>query len=333
MSAKMNNNVATEDILMEISNVKKYFPVKGGILRRPVNFVKAVDDVSFTIQKGETLGVVGESGCGKSTLGRVVLNLLSSTSGHIHFKDEEITNKTTRQMRPLRKEMQMIFQDPFSSLNTKMSVRELIEEPLIVQTNLSKEERRKKVEYMVEKVGLRIADLVKYPHEFSGGQRQRISIARALILEPSFIVCDEPVSALDMSIQAQVLNLMKDLQEEFNLTYLFISHDLNVVNHMSDRVAVMYLGRVVEIASNESMYEDPLHPYSQILLQSIPTVSEEGQDEKATLSGELPSPLDPPSGCAFRTRCPFAHDLCKEVRPELREIKEGHYAACHLYNK
>lgn len=322
-----------EIIALEVKHVKKYFPVKGGILKRPVNHVKAVDDVSFFVKQGETLGVVGESGCGKSTLGRVVLRLLDATSGEITFNEEKITHKTKKQMRPIRKDMQMIFQDPFSSLNTKMSVRELIEEPLIVQTNLSKQERREKVEAMVVKVGLRLADLIKYPHEFSGGQRQRISIARALILEPSFVVCDEPVSALDMSIQAQVLNLMKDLQEELNLTYLFISHDLNVVNHMSDRVAVMYLGRIVEIASIDSIYEDALHPYTQTLLQSIPTVSEESNVVHEPLSGDVPSPLDPPSGCAFRTRCPFAHELCKEERPELEEIKEGHFSACHLHHE
>lgn len=328
----LNNESHTQKIL-EVNGIKKYFPVKGGLLRRPVGYVKAVDDLSFSIQRGETLGIVGESGCGKSTLGRVILRLMSATSGEIIFNEHNITHESDRRMRPYRKHMQMIFQDPFSSLNTKMSVRELIEEPLVVQTNLSKVERREKVEAMIQKVGLRISDLHKYPHEFSGGQRQRISIARALILEPSFVVCDEPVSALDVSIQAQVLNLMKDLQEELNLTYLFISHDLNVVNHMSDRVAVMYLGKIVEMASNERIYENALHPYTQTLLQSIPTVSEDSNLAKEALSGEMPNPQNPPAGCAFHTRCPLAHDLCKRERPQLKELEKGHYVACHLHNE
>ncbi|WP_077358648.1 ABC transporter ATP-binding protein [Virgibacillus halodenitrificans] len=319
--------------VIKVTNIKKYFPIKGGLLRRPVGHVKAVDDVSFAVNRGETLGLVGESGCGKSTLGRVLVRLLDATSGEISFKGETITNLSPRKMRSFRKSIQMIFQDPFGSLNTKMSIRQLIEEPLIVQTDLSKAERKEKVESMIQKVGLRISDLQKYPHEFSGGQRQRIGIARALIMNPEIVVCDEAVSALDVSIQAQVLNLMKDLQEELDLTYVFISHDLNVVHHMSDRVAVMYLGRIVEMSSNEDIYARPLHPYTQSLLQAIPTVSETENDRQVTITGDVPNPANPPSGCAFRTRCPFASEICSQKRPELQEVESGHFVACHLYNK
>lgn len=331
MTAASNQN----DSLVSVKNLKKYFPIKGGILKRTVGHLKAVDDVSFHIQKGETLGIVGESGSGKSTLGRVILRLLDPTEGSVHFDGEDISHLKSRQFRPFRSNMQIVFQDPFASLNSKMSVAELIEEPLLVQTNLSKSERKEKAIEIIEKVGLRKEDLLKYPHEFSGGQRQRIGIARALVNHPKFLICDEPVSALDVSIQAQVLNLMKDLQDDLGLTYLFIAHDLSVVKHISDRVAVMYLGRIVEIADKKSLYDNPLHPYTKALLTSIPVIDTKQNSsvkaEKVKLTGDLPSPANPPSGCTFRTRCPLAHDRCTVERPEMTEIENGHFAACHLY--
>ncbi|MGP7819203.1 ABC transporter ATP-binding protein [Niallia sp. 01092] len=322
-----------KDYILQAENIKKYFPIKGGVLKRTVGHVKAVDGISLNVIRGETLGLVGESGSGKSTLGRIILRLLDPTEGKIVFEDQDISTISNRKMRPIRKDMQIVFQDPFASLNGKMSVQELIEEPLLVQTNLSRHERQEKAINLLEKVGLRAADRVKYPHEFSGGQRQRISIARALALNPKFIVCDEPVSALDVSIQAQVLNLMADLQDEFNLTYLFIAHDLSVVKHISDRVAVMYLGRIAEIAPKKNLYDTPLHPYTQALLSAVPTTNIHKKKEKIILQGDLPSPSNPPSGCSFRTRCPKAHERCAMVRPELMEVEEGHFVACHLYNK
>ncbi|WP_430046041.1 ABC transporter ATP-binding protein [Niallia taxi] len=322
-----------EDYILQAKNIKKYFPIKGGVLKHTVGHVKAVDDISLDVIRGETLGLVGESGSGKSTLGRVILRLLDPTEGSIQFEDQDITTLNNRKMRPIRKDMQIVFQDPFASLNGKMSVQELIEEPLLVQTKLNRREREEKAISLLEKVGLRADARSKYPHEFSGGQRQRISIARALALNPKFIVCDEPVSALDVSIQAQVLNLMADLQEEFNLTYLFIAHDLSVVKHISDRVAVMYLGRIAELAPKQGLYETPLHPYTQALLSAVPTTDVTKKREKIILKGDLPSPSNPPSGCAFRTRCPKAHERCAIVRPDLTEVSEGHFVACHLYSK
>ncbi|PLR77964.1 peptide ABC transporter substrate-binding protein [Bacillus sp. V3-13] len=321
------------DLIMQAKNIKKYFPIKGGILRHTVGHVKAVDDVSLDIRRGETLGVVGESGSGKSTLGRVLLRLLDPTEGQILFENDDITTLGNRKMRPYRRDMQMIFQDPFASLNPKMSVGELIEEPLLVQTNKSKSERKEIASSLLEKVGLRPDARHKYPHEFSGGQRQRISIARALTLNPKFIIGDEPVSALDVSIQAQVLNLMADLQDEFDLTYLFIAHDLSVVKHISDRVAVMYLGRIAEISPKKDLYETPLHPYTQALLSAVPTIDVRNRREKIILKGDLPSPSNPPSGCAFRTRCPHAHERCAVDRPELIDVGNDHLVACHLYDK
>lgn len=325
-----------EDVLVEVRNVKKYFSIKGGILQKTVGQLKAVDDVSFTIRKGETLGIVGESGSGKSTLGRVLIRLLDPTEGQIIFDQTDITNLSQRQIRPIREDMQMVFQDPFASLNSKMSIEQLIEEPLLVQGKLAKPARKQKVLEVLEKVGLRKDDLQKYPHEFSGGQRQRISIARALVLNPKFVICDEPVSALDVSIQAQVLNLMKDLQDDLGLTYLFIAHDLSVVKHISDRVAVMYLGRFAEVAPKKQLYENALHPYTQALLSSIPIIdlnAENAKKEKIKLKGDLPSPANPPSGCTFRTRCPKVHDRCAIDRPELIEIEKDHFVACHLYSE
>lgn len=321
-----------KDYILEAKNIKKYFPIKGGVFKREVGQVKAVDDVSLSILRGETLGVVGESGSGKSTLGRVILRLLDPTEGQIFFENEEISKMSNRQLRPFRRDMQIVFQDPFASLNPKMNVQELIEEPLLVQTNMSKNERKEKAINLLEKVGLRPDSRLKYPHEFSGGQRQRISIARALALNPKFVICDEPVSALDVSIQAQVLNLMADLQDEFNLTYLFIAHDLSVVKHISDRVAVMYLGRIAEIAPKKNIYETPLHPYTEALLSAVPSTDIVNKREKIILKGDLPSPSNPPSGCAFRTRCPKAHERCSIERPELINVSEGHFVACHLYD-
>lgn len=333
---QVGKQLTDDDILVEVRNIKKYFPIKGGVLQKIVGQLKAVDDVSFTIKKGETLGIVGESGSGKSTLGRVLIRLLEPTEGQIFFDNIDISTLRQRQIRPIREDMQMVFQDPFASLNSKMSVEQLIEEPLLVQGGLAKKTRKQKVLEVLQKVGLRKDDLQKYPHEFSGGQRQRISIARALVLNPKFVICDEPVSALDVSIQAQVLNLMKDLQDDLGLTYLFIAHDLSVVKHISDRVAVMYLGRFAEIAPKKSLYENALHPYTQALLSSIPVINLSGDEtavkEKIKLSGDLPSPANPPSGCTFRTRCPKAHDRCIIDRPNLVEIGEGHFVACHLYD-
>lgn len=330
--AKKINHETEQEYILQAENIKKYFPIKGGILKRTIGYVKAVDGVSLNAIQGETLGIVGESGSGKSTLGRILLRLLEPTEGTIMFENENITHLSNRKLRPFRKDMQMVFQDPYGSLNSRMSVKELIEEPLIVQTNLSKKERLERVIELLEKVGLNPDDRLKYPHEFSGGQRQRISIARALVLNPKLVICDEPVSALDVSIQAQVLNLMADLQEEFNLTYIFIAHDLSVVKHISDRVAVMYLGRIAEIAPKNRLYETPLHPYTQALLSAIPSVHKRKKREKIILQGDLPSPSNPPSGCAFRTRCPHAHERCALERPELTEADQGHFVACHLYD-
>jgi oligopeptide/dipeptide ABC transporter ATP-binding protein len=321
-----------QDYILEAKNIKKYFPIKGGILKKTVGHVKAVDDVSLNVLRGETLGIVGESGSGKSTLGRVLLRLMNPTEGQIIFENQDITTLGNNKLRPIRRDMQIVFQDPFASLNSKMSVLELIEEPLIVQTKLSRRERSEKAINLLEKVGLRPDDRFKYPHEFSGGQRQRISIARALALNPKFVICDEPVSALDVSIQAQVLNLMADLQDEFNLTYLFIAHDLSVVKHISDRVGVMYLGRIAELAPKKNLYDTPLHPYTEALLSAVPSTDIRNRRQKIILTGDLPSPSNPPSGCAFRTRCPKAHERCAMVRPELTEVTEGHFVACHLYN-
>lgn len=327
------------NILVDIKNIKKYFPIKGGILRRTIGYVKAVDDVSFHIQTGETLGIVGESGSGKSTLGQVILRLTNPTEGEIFFSGDNISQLPQKHVRPYRRHMQIVFQDPFASLNSKMSVGELIEEPLLVQTDLTRQERQEKAIQMIEKVGLRKDDRQKYPHEFSGGQRQRISLARALIIEPKFVICDEPVSALDVSIQAQVLNLMKDLQDDLGLTYLFIAHDLSVVKHISDRVAVMYLGRIVEMAPKHLLYEKPKHPYTQGLLSTIPTINQtiikqkKSERKSKILTGDIPSPANPPSGCPFRTRCPKAHERCTIERPELTEVEKGHFTACHLFTE
>jgi peptide/nickel transport system ATP-binding protein/oligopeptide transport system ATP-binding protein len=320
-----------EEILLQVKNLKKYFPIKKGILKRADNHVKAVDDISFDVYKGETLGIVGESGSGKSTLGRTIIRLLHPTDGKVILEGKDITNLSGQKLKAVRKDMQMIFQDPFSSLNPRMTVEKIVEEPLAVQSSLSKKQRKRRVIDLLEKVGLSEDALDKYPHEFSGGQRQRIGIARALSMNPKFIIGDEPVSALDVSVQAQVLNLMKDLQEEFNLTYLFIAHDLSVVKHISDRVGVMYLGKMAEIGPKDAIYKNPLHPYTQALLSAVPDTNIDVEKNRTKLKGEPPSPSNPPSGCVFHTRCPFAHDRCRMEKPELIEQEDGHAVACHLY--
>ena len=320
------------DILVEVKNLQMYFPVTAGIIfQRAVAQIKAVDDVSFFVRKGETLGLVGESGCGKTTTGRCILQLYKPTGGQVMFDGQEITGMSTRQMRVMRRQMQVIFQDPYSSLNPRMTAGNIIGEPLIVHGLVnSKEEYRERVAELLQNVGLNPYMADRFPHEFSGGQRQRIGVARALSVDPSFIVCDEPVSALDVSIQAQIVNLLEDLQEQFDLTYLFIAHDLSVVRHISNRVAVMYLGHIVEIADRNEIYQNPMHPYTRALLSAVPIPDPviDAQRERILLSGEVPSPLNPPSGCVFHPRCPIAIDSCSSVTPELREIDSGHWAAC-----
>ncbi|MBS4173140.1 dipeptide ABC transporter ATP-binding protein [Bacillus sp. FJAT-49736] len=317
--------------LIKIQNLKKSFPIRGGVLGKKVGEVKAVDDVSFSIYKGETLGLVGESGCGKSTTGRMLLRLLEPTDGTITFEGKELTKLSSSEMRKMRGQMQMVFQDPFASLNPRHTIEKILEEPLIVHGVTDKQARKRKVKELLEVVGLNDYHLKRYPHQFSGGQRQRIGIARALTLNPKLIIADEPVSALDVSIQAQVLNLLKDLQKNFNLTYLFIAHDLGVVRHISDRVGVMYLGRIVELADSEELYNNPKHPYTQALLSAVPIPDVEFQKERIILQGDVPSPANPPKGCAFHTRCPYAMEQCKSVKPEFKEIEKGHYTACHLH--
>ncbi|MBM7661673.1 oligopeptide/dipeptide ABC transporter ATP-binding protein [Bacillus mesophilus] len=317
--------------LLEVRKLKKYFPVKKGLIQRTVGQVKAVDEVSFSLIKGETLGLVGESGCGKSTLGRTVLQLLKPSSGEVMYKGKDLTKMSFKDLRPFRKEIQMIFQDPYASLNSRKSIRDILTEPYKIHSLYTNKEREERVSEMLQRVGLNQAFMNRYPHEFSGGQRQRIGIARALMLEPNLIIADEPVSALDVSVQAQVLNLMQDLQEEFKLTYLFIAHDLSVVKHFSTRVGVMYLGRMVELADKKSLYDQPSHPYTQALLSAVPVPRVGGTRERIILTGDVPSPQNPPKGCAFHTRCSQCMDICREVRPELKEIAKGHQVACHLY--
>src|SRR5699024_5066486 len=318
--------------LLEVRNLKQYFPVKGGFLGRTVNHVKAVDDISFDIYEGETLSVVGESGCGKSTTGRAILRLDEPTDGEIRFQGEDLLSMSKSQMREKRKDLQVIFQDPYASLNPRQTVAKILTEAMQIQKIAPKKELRKRAIELIETVGLNADQIDRYPHEFSGGQRQRVGIARALALDPKLIVADEAVSALDVSIQAQVLNLLKSLQREFNLTYLFIAHDLGVVRHISDRIIVMYLGKIVEIADKKSLFENPQHPYTKSLLSAIPNPNPEVKRERIILSGDVPSPIDPPTGCRFHTRCPFATEKCVTDVPELRTedyMSEGHQAACH----
>jgi oligopeptide/dipeptide ABC transporter ATP-binding protein len=320
-----------EDLLI-VKNLKKYYPITGGVFGREVGVVKAVDDVSFTVKRGETLGLVGESGCGKSTTGRSLLRLIEPTAGQVYFDGVEITSLSAEEMRKMRRHMQIVFQDPFASLNPRHNIEKILEEPLIVHGVGSASERKKRVHEMLEVVGLSSYHARRYPHQFSGGQRQRIGIARALMLNPKLIVADEPVSALDVSIQSQVLNLMQDLQRDLGLTYLFIAHDLSVVRHISDRVGVMYLGRIVELTTSEQLYQNPLHPYTKALLSAVPTPDPDAKRERIILQGDVPSPANPPSGCTFHTRCPHATDECRSVRPSFRDVGNGHFVACHLYN-
>ena len=321
-----------KEVLLSVRNLVKQFPVKGGFFGREVASVKAVQNVSFDIYKGETLGLVGESGCGKSTLGRSILRLIEPTSGEIFFKGQDITKIGQAEMRKLRRNMQIIFQDPYASLNPRMTIEEILGEPLEIHklTN-SKEEKLKRIYELFDLVGLRKESLTRYPHEFSGGQRQRICIARALAVQPEFIVCDEPVSALDVSIQAQIINLMQDLQKELKLTYLFIAHDLKVVEHISNRVAVMYLGKVAEIAEGDDLYSHPKHPYTKALLSAIPVPDPTHKRDRVILKGDVPSPMNPPSGCYFNPRCPVVQDKCRVDHPELLKVSNGdvHMAACH----
>jgi len=321
--------LATNDYILEVKNLKKHFPIKGGVFGRQVNSVKAVDGLNFKVKKGETLGLVGESGCGKSTTGRTILRLLEATEGEVVFDGRDIHSLSKKELREIRKEVQMIFQDPYASLNPRMKVGNIIKEPLDIH-GLAKGHKREKVRDLLEKVGLSANHEDRYPHEFSGGQRQRIGIARALAVDPKLIVCDEPVSALDVSIQAQVINLMDDLQDEFDLTYIFIAHDLSVVRHISDRVAVMYLGKMAELADKEKIYSNPQHPYTKALLSAIPIADPTIKREKIILEGDVPSPIDPPSGCRFHTRCPVAEDICSQNTPVFEDKGEEHFAACHL---
>ncbi len=318
--------------LIEVKNLVKYFPITGGILSRVVGWIKAVDGVNFTIKRGETLGLVGESGCGKTTLGRVILRLLDATSGECLFEGNNIFDLNREDMRRLRREMQIIFQDPYASLNPRMSVGDIIGEPLEIHGVARGKEKQKRVHELLEVVGLRPHHARRYPHEFSGGQRQRIGVARALALNPKLIICDEPVSALDVSIQSQVINLLEDLQAEFDLTYLFIAHDLSVIKHISDRVAVMYLGKIVELTGSVDLYKNPQHPYTEALLSAIPIPDPKIQKtrERIILTGDVPSPSNPPSGCRFHTRCLYTEDICKKEDPEFLDIGGDHWVACHL---
>lgn len=317
------------DILLEAKNIKKHFPIRKGLLLREVASVKAVDDVSLYVRKGETLGLVGESGCGKSTLGRTLIRLYEPTAGDISFDGSNFLTLKGEELRAQRKNIQMIFQDPYASLDPRMTVGQIIRQPMDIHSVGTPEERGKRVEELIELVGLRKAHINRYPHEFSGGQRQRISIARAIALNPELIICDEPVSALDVSIQAQILNLLKDLQEKLKLTYIFISHDLSVIEHTCDRIAVMYLGKIVEVAPREELFKKPQHPYTKALIGAIPRVGQGKKKIKRSLSGEVPSPINPPKGCSFHPRCAYKMDVCAKDTPLLRGT-ESHQRACWL---
>lgn len=329
----MTNNRPAESstTLLEVKGLKKYFPITSGLMSRTVGYVKAVDDVSFSVRRGETLGLVGESGCGKTTAGKAILRLIEPTAGEIIFEGRNIVPLKPREMRSLRRQMQIVFQDPYASLNPRMSVGSILAEPLQVHNIVHGKELEEEVKRLLEVVGLPASSISRYPHEFSGGQRQRIGIARALSLKPKLIVCDEPVSALDVSIQSQILNLLRDLQEEFGLTYIFIAHGLAAVKHVSDRVGVMYVGKLVELADGDEIYRNPLHPYTQALMSAIPIPDPDIKRERIVLEGDVPSPVNPPSGCRFHTRCWCAKPECGEVEPEFKDVGSGHFVACHLY--
>ncbi len=322
--------IATDPkVLIGVKNLKVHFPIRRGLLRRQVGAVRAVDDVSFDVHEGETLGLVGESGCGKSTTGLAVLKLLEATAGQVFFGDQEVTRLSETEMRLLRRHMMMVFQDPYSSLNPRMTVGNIIGEPLGVHGVGSASEREARVQELLRLVGLRREHIRRYPHEFSGGQRQRIGIARSLSMNPKIIFCDEPVSALDVSIQAQTLNLLQDLQADFNLSYVFVAHDLSVVQHISDRVAVMYVGKIAELAHSDALYNDPLHPYTEALMSSVPKPDPKYQSERIIMQGDVADPSNPPSGCYFHPRCRYAVDKCKTEAPVYRELKPDHFVACH----
>lgn len=322
------------EVLLKVQDLKMHFPIFRGVFQRQVGAVHAVDGVSFDIKRGETLGLVGESGCGKSTTGRTILQLYKPTAGSVVYDNVDLVALKGEEMRKMRARIQMIFQDPYASLNPRMTLADIVGEPLMVHNVATGREIQERVEHLLELVGLNPAFATRFPHEFSGGQRQRIGVARALALQPAFIVCDEPISALDVSIQAQVVNLLEELQDQFNLTYLFIAHDLSMVRHISTRVAVMYLGVIVELADRDDLYKEPLHPYTQALLSAVPIPDPvaDSKRKRTILEGDVPSPVNPPSGCRFRTRCPIAEAKCAEARPDFRELKPGHFVACHLVN-
>jgi oligopeptide transport system ATP-binding protein len=323
-------NTHNKETLLRVDDLVMHFPIYRGVIQRQVGAVRAVDGISFDVQRGETLGLVGESGCGKSTTGRTILQLYRPTAGDVFFEDVDLVHLKGEELRKMRRKMQMIFQDPYASLNPRMTVADIVAEPLVVHNVAKGKEIQDRVAHLLELVNLNPSFASRYPHEFSGGQRQRIGVARALALQPSFIICDEPISALDVSIQAQVVNLLEELQEQFNLTYLFIAHDLSMVKHISNRVAVMYLGVIVELASRDELYAKPLHPYTQALLSAVPIPDPvaDAKRQRTILQGDVPSPANPPSGCRFRTRCPIAEAICAESRPEFREIRPGHFVAC-----
>jgi oligopeptide transport system ATP-binding protein len=321
-----------DEVLVRVENLKKYFPItRGVIFQRTIGHIKAVDDVSFEIYRGETLGLVGESGSGKTTTGRTILQLYRPTAGKVYFEGKDLTKMRGEELRRMRRKMQIIFQDPYASLNPRMTVGSIVGEPLEVHNVAKGKELRERVQELLRLVGLNPYFINRYPHEFSGGQRQRIGVARALALNPSFIVCDEPVSSVDVSIQAQIVNLLEDLQEKFGMAYLFIAHDLSMVRHISDRVAVMYLGKIVELTDRDELYSNPLHPYTQALLSAVPIPDPivEEKRRRIILKGDIPSPANPPPGCNFSTRCPVAMEVCKEEEPEMREVSSGHSVACH----